>query len=244
METKLNWEKFEPLFGTWASKLKPFFISGGFDSVYEALKKDGARGIKIAPLPSQVYRAFQETPINNVNVVLLSMCPYHTFYKGVPVADGLTFSCSITGRAQPSLEKVWEAWEEELYDGLCLECIKNPNLNYLSRQGVLLLNSSLTVAEGKPSSHADIWHNFTKFILEECLSYTGIPIVMIGKDAQKFEKYVTPLTHGQLFKIEHPAFAARNQSTWDTKNCFRKVTQIVKENNNYEIKWFDQNCPS
>jgi len=238
--TKLSWEKFEPLFSTWASKLKPFFDSGGFDSIYESLKKDSSRGVKIAPLSSQVYRAFQETPINGVNVVLLSMCPYHTFYKNVPVADGLTFSCSVTGKAQPSLEKVWETWENELYDGICLDCIKNPDLGYLAKQGVLLLNSSLTVAEGKPSSHADIWYNFTKFVLEECLSYTGIPIVMIGKDAQKFEKYVTPLTHGQLFKIEHPAFAARNQSIWDTKGVFTKINKIVWDNNKVKINWLEK----
>ena len=48
MPTKLNWEKFKPYFGTWASKIKPFFDSGGFDPIYERLKEDSRRGIAIA----------------------------------------------------------------------------------------------------------------------------------------------------------------------------------------------------
>lgn len=240
IQTKLNWDTFEPLFGTWASKIKPFFDKGGFDSIYAYLKKESQRGKKIAPDSRHTFRAFLETPLDKIKVVLLSYCPYHSFIGGVPVADGLAFSCSTTGKLQPSLEKFYEALEIELHDGLNLNYIKNPDLSYLAKEGVLLLNSALTVEKLKAGSHQDIWHSFTKYIIEECLAYTGIPIVLIGKDAQVFERYMTPLTHGYIFSIEHPSFAARQQTDWDTQNVFKKINTIIKNNNSYEINWLNE----
>jgi uracil-DNA glycosylase len=235
--TNLDWDKFSPLFGTWASKIKPFFDRGGFDPIYTFLKKESLRGKLLTPLSNLVFRCFQETDIDNTHVALLSMCPYHTYYNGSPVADGLAFSCGITNKLQPSLEKVYEGWENELYEGMNLDYYKSPDLTYLAKSGVLLWNCSLTCEKDKAGSHIEIWSEFTKFILEEALAYTGIPIVFIGKDAQKFNKYVTPLTHGQIFNIEHPSFAARSQSIWSTNGVFTKINKIVKDNNHVTIPW-------
>lgn len=235
--TKLDWQKFEPLFGTWAKKIKPFFDRGGFDPIYEYLKKESKRGVKIAPLSNLVYRCFQETDIDNTHVILISMCPYHTFLNGSPVADGLTFSCSVTGRLQPSLEQVYNGLELELNNGLNLDYYKSPDLTYLSRQGILLFNSSLTVAQNKAGSHQEIWEPFTRYMLEDVFAYTGIPIVFIGKDAAKYKKYVSPITHGHIFEIEHPSFAARMNQDWDTKGVFTKINEIVRQNNGVKLKW-------
>lgn len=235
--TKLNEGSFKPLFGTWWSKIKPFFDRGGFDPIYEFLKKETKRGKKIAPNSNLVFKCFQETDIDNTHAVLLSMCPYHSYYNGSPTSDGLAFSCGITNKLQPSLEKVYEGLENELYEGMNLNYYKSPDLTYLAKSGVLLWNCSLTVEKEKPGSHIEIWSDFTKFILEEVLAYTGIPIVFIGKDAQKFSKYTTPLTHGQLFSIEHPSFAARSNSVWNTQGVFTKINKIVKDNNRIVIPW-------
>ena len=58
------------------------------------------------------------------------------------------------------------------------------------------------------------------------------------KEAGKFQRYVTPFTH--TFKLDHPAYAARTTADWETKNVFKKVNQIIWENNKYKIEWMDK----
>lgn len=229
---------------SWHSKLQPFIESKECDQIYEYLKKESRRGKYIAPSSSVTYRAFLETSFIDLKVVLLSYCPYHSFINGIPVADGLAFSCSITGKQQPSLAKFLKGIENDVYNGLNLNYPTNlSDLTYLAREGVLLLNSSLTVEKDKPGSHQELWKPFIEYVLQECLPYTGVPIVFIGKDAQVYEKKVSPLTHGHIFKIEHPSFAARNEQDWDTKGVFSKITRIVKENTGEEIDWLNTRPP-
>ncbi len=237
----MEWERFKGYFHeSWHPKMQKWIESEECDKIYRFLKGETKRGKKIAPLSTLTYKAFLDTPYNEMKVVLLGFSPYHTFYKDVAVADGLAFSCSITNRQQPSLTKFIEGVENDVYDGLNLQYDRKlADLTYLAKQGVLLFNSSLTTEKDKAGSHQNIWEPFTKFVLEECLAYTGIPIVFIGKDAQKYTKYVTPLTHGHIFEIEHPAAAARNNAQWDTQNVFKTVNQIIKQNNNYTIDWLD-----
>lgn len=236
----MNWEKFKDQFHeSWHHKIKPFIESEKCDKIYEFLKRESQRGKRIAPSSMHTYRAFL-TPLNEIKCVLLSYCPYHTFVNGSPVADGLAFSCGITGKMQPSLDVFFTGLENDLCNGMNLNYIRNPDLSYLAKDGVFLWNAALTVEALKAGSHQEIWESFTKYVLEECLAYTGIPIVFIGKDAAKYKKYVTPLTHGHIFEIEHPAFAARMNSDWETKGVFTKINRIVKENNGYTINWFNE----
>jgi uracil-DNA glycosylase len=251
MSTKLDFELFKPLFGSWAEKFKPFFLSGGFDAVYERLKTDSARGKKIAPLSHNVFRCFQETPLDDVRTVLAGFCPYHTFAgwsdkflpnadmnrpsKIYPIADGLMMSCSITKRLQPSLEQFYNALETDIGKGLQLNMVKDPDLSYLAHEGVLLLNSALTVEEGKPGSHQEIWEPFMKFLFEEVFTTNGIPIVLLGREAQKLKRYIMPFTW--IFELSHPASAAYTNSQWDSKGTFTAVNKILKENNNTTITW-------
>lgn len=250
-KTKLNWDLFYPLFGTWADKFKLFFNEGGFDPIYAKLKSDSLRGKRVAPLSSNVFRCFVETPIDNVKVILLGFCPYHTFTgwgkkflpgvdstkepKIVPVADGLLMSCSVTGKLQPSLEQFYNALEQDVGKGLALGMIKNPDLSYLAKQGVLLLNSALTVEEGKPGSHNSIWEPFMKYLFEEVLITNAAPVVLLGREAQKMKRYILPFTW--TFDLSHPASAAYNNIQWDSKGTFTSVNKIIKENNNDVIQW-------
>lgn len=234
----MKWDNFKEFFHeSWWNKIKSFIESEDCDKIYEYLKSEGRRGKQIAPSSFNTYRAFKETPLNEINVILLGYCPYHIFYQGNPIADGLGFSCSITNRLQPSLDVMYRGLEIDLYNGLNLEYYKSPDLLYMAKQGILLLNSSLTVEKNKPGSHQELWRSFMKYLFEEVFAYTGIPIIFIGKDAAYYERYVTPLTHGPSFKIEHPAFAARNNQEWDTQGVFTKVTNIIKQNNGINLKW-------
>lgn len=235
----MNWELFKDQFHeSWHSKMKLFIESEACDDIYKHLKSESKRGKKIAPLSSAVYRCFRETSLDDLKVVMVGMCPYHTFYNGAPVADGLLMGCSVTGRLQPSLEKFYDGVETELYNGLNLEYTRNPDVEYLAKQGVLMYNAALTTEMNKAGSHIDIWEPFTKYVLEEIVTPAGVPVVFLGKDASKYEKYTGPFSWN--FILTHPASAAYKQSDWDTEGVFAKVNKVLKDNNNYQIEWLDK----
>lgn len=234
----MNWDKFSGYFHeSWHSKMKPFIESEACDDIYKHLKSESKRGKKIAPLSSATYRCFQETSLDDLKVVMVGMCPYHTFYNEVPVADGLLMGCSVTGRLQPSLEKFYDGVEKDVYGGLSLAHKKNPDVSYLAKQGVLMYNAALTTEMNKAGSHIALWEPFTKYVLEEIVTPTGVPVIFLGKDASKYEKYTGPFSWN--FSLTHPASAAYKQSDWDTEGTFTKVNKVLKDNNNFTIEWLD-----
>lgn len=233
------WEKFKDNFHeSWWEHIKPFIESEECDRIYEFLKKESRRGVKIVPSSLNTYRVFKEVPLEEIRCVILSYCPYHTITKeGIPVADGIAFSCSITEKLQPSLSSFYEGLEQDLYKGLNLNFERDPDLTYLLKQGVFLWNSSLTTEVYKPGKHQELWRPFTKYILEKVLIYRNLPFILIGKDAQFYSRYITPLTHGPIFQIEHPSFAARNHEKWQTQGVFSKINSILGDK---YISWLSE----
>ena len=238
----MQWEKFKDQFDeSWHAKMKPFIESKECDEIYEFLKKEAKRGKKIAPLSSNTFRAFRETKLNELSVVMIGMCPYHTFKNNEPVADGLLMGCSTTGYPQPSLDNFYNALEVEFHNGLNLKRKKNPDVSYLANQGVLMLNAALTVEMNKAGSHNTIWEPFMKYLLENVLDTAGVPFIFLGKDAAKYERYLPPFTWS--FVLSHPASASYKNTDWDTEGVFGKVNQILIQNNNYKINWLDEDPP-
>jgi uracil-DNA glycosylase len=166
---------------------------------------------------------------------MIGMCPYHTFYNGDPVADGLLMGCRVTNKLQPSLQKFYEGVENDLFEGLNLNYEKTPDVTYLAKQGVLMFNAALTTEMNKAGSHIDLWEPFTKYVLEEIITPTGVPVIFLGKDAAKYEKYTSPFAWN--FIISHPASASYKNADWDTDKAFTKINRVLKDNNNFEIAW-------
>lgn len=238
----MNWEKFKDQFHeSWHEKIKPFIESEECDKIYAHLKKEAGRGKKIAPLSANVFRAFKETPLTDLKVVMIGMCPYHTAINGNPVADGLLMGCSITGKLQPSLEKFYEGLEKELYNGVNLHYTKTPDVSYLAKQGVLMINAALTTEINKAGSHIELWKPFIEYMFENVFQYAGVPIIFLGKDASRYKKLCSPMTW--YFVTTHPASAAYKQCDWDTEGVFGKVNKILKDNNNFTITWLDEEPP-
>jgi uracil-DNA glycosylase len=237
----MEWEKFRNYFHeSWHNKMKPFIESEECDKIYKYLKSESQRGKKIAPLSSNVYRCFYETPLTEVKVVILGMCPYHTFKNDTPVADGLLMGCSVLNQLQPSLSQFYNAIERELYNGVCLDANKPADVIHLTAQGVLMMNAALTTEKDKAGSHLEIWEPFTSYVFKEIISTLGVPVIYLGKEASKFERYAAPLTWH--FPISHPASASYRNGDWDSEGAFKAVSKIIKQNNNYEIDWLDT-CP-
>lgn len=231
MGIKLEWEKFAPLMGTWADKIEPLFPL--LSPVYEELKEQGRRGKKIFPAWQNVFKAFEKTDINNLKAVVCGICPYHSMTKDKTiVADGLAMSCSNTMELQPSLEQWYSALQAEYPNE---EIIKNPDLTYLAKEGVLLFNMALTVENLKALSHNELWQPFIKAVFEEIIGPTGVPVILLGKEAHIARKWCAPFQW--VFPISHPASAAYSQTEWSSEGTLKKVEKIVRENNNYKLKW-------
>jgi uracil DNA glycosylase len=217
----MKWENFKEQFHpSWHAKMRPFIESEQCDKIYAFLKSESKRGKRVAPLSMHVWRCFKETSLDDLKVVMVGMAPYHTLKNDAPVADGLLMGCSITEQLQPSLEQYYGAVERDLYDGLNLSIIKDPDVSYLANQGVLMFNASLTV---------------------EINNHLGVPILFLGKDAAKYKKYTGIFTH--VFEISHPASAAYKHTEWDTEGVFSKLDVLLLESNGFGIQWIPIDVP-
>lgn len=239
--TQLDWKKFEPLFGTWAPRIKPFFDEGGFDPIYSFLRAQSQAGKQIAPASMHTYRALIETPLDELKCVIVLQDPYFKFINGSPVASGVAMDCSITARVQPTLQNFYNGIENEMYNGLNLNYINTYDLSYLSGQGVLLLNAALTVEKDKANSHSVIWTPFTTFLLSNVISSTGVPVLFLGKEASRFAPLVEKTNH--VYLLPHPAAAAYTGGKWDTKDTFTKISQDIQNSNNESIMWLNIDPP-
>ena len=238
----MNWTNFKSQFHpSWHAKMRPFIESEQCDKIYAFLKSESKRGKRVAPLSNAVWRCFFETPLDEVKVVMVGLCPYHTLKDDAPVADGLLMGCSITGKLQPTLEQFYSGIEKELYNGLNLNYRPTPDVTYLSAQGVLMLNAALTTEINKAGSHLDIWEPFMKYLFEEVLNYLGVPIVFLGKDAARYKKYTGIFAH--VIQLSHPASAAYKNSEWDTEGTISKIDVLLEENNGFGVQWLDMDTP-
>lgn len=238
----LNIEKFKQLLGTWGDKFSPFLSTGEFENIYKVLKEKSRRGISIFPESSQTYKAFEYCDYNNLKAIIVGMCPYHTKKDNIIVADGIALSCGNTNKLQPSLENWYKGIEEDLCGGMNLDMYQEPDLSFLSSQGVLMLNAALTVESGKAGSHQQLWEPFMKFFFIDIIGKynRGLPIVFLGKEAEKYAYLVDEKQH-YIKIVEHPAASSYAQRDWKHDNLFSWVNNIIKKNNGseYEIKWYD-----
>ena len=238
----MNWSNFKHQFHpSWHAKMRPFIESEQCDKIYAYLKAESKRGKRVAPLSMHVWRCFFETPLDNLKVVMVGLCPYHTLRDDAPVADGLLMGCSITGKLQPTLEQFYTGLEKEFYDGLNLNYVPDPEVHYLANQGVLMLNAALTTEINKAGSHLEIWEPFIKYLFEEVINHLGVPIIFLGKDAAKYKKYTGIFAH--VFELSHPASAAYKGSEWNTEDVFSKVDVLLEENNGFTVQWLPVDMP-
>lgn len=231
----MEWNKLADRFGSWASRIKPFYDLGGFDPIYKTLIAKSKSGIQIAPAGINTYRAFKETEYEDLKAVIICQDPYFKFVNGEPLATGVAMDCSITAKVQPTLKQFYNGIEKELFNGLELNYTDSYDLSYLSKQGVLLLNSSLTVEKDKPGSHAEIWEDFTIFLLKEVIAPTGVPVLFLGREAIKFEPILC-ITN-PTFYAKHPASAAYTGGSWETEGAFTFLNKHIWESNKETINW-------
>ncbi len=191
--------KIEP---SWKRALQGEFDKPYFASLVGRLHQEKAAGNVIYPPGSQIFRAFDLTPVQQVKVVILGQDPYH----GPGQAMGLSFSVPRNIPAPPSLKNIFK----EIEDDLGIRMSGSPDLEPWARQGVLLLNSVLTVRGGQPASHAGIgWTEFTDAVIRYLSDHCeGIVFMLWGNFARSKAALVDTTRHHVLLAA-HPSPLAR-----------------------------------
>ena len=186
---------------------------------------------KICYPPSDlIFSAFNHCSLDNVKVVIIGQDPYH----GPNQANGLCFSVDSKLKHPPSLINIFK----EISNNLNYEIRKNGNLLDWSKQGVLLLNSVLTVENGFPGSHSGKgWEIFTDYILKLISTNKKNVVFMLwGGFAKKKENLITK-KNNLILKTGHPSPLSANRGHWFGNKHFIKCNDYLIKNGFKPIKW-------
>lgn len=206
---------------SWKEILTDEFKKPYFKQIAGHLKTEKAQGKTIYPPGPQIFHAFEATPFDRVKVVILGQDPYH----GPAQAHGLSFSVQKGVPPPPSLINIFK----ELHDDVGVPIPKHGHLEKWARQGVLLLNASLTVRGGEPMSHSRLgWEKFTNTVIEKISDLKeNVVFVLWGKFAQEKQSLINEQKH-YIIKSAHP-------SPLSAKNGFFGSRPFSKINN-YLVK--------
>lgn len=159
---------------------------------------------KVYPPRELVFNAMRLTPFSEVKVVILGQDPYINEFQGTPEAHGLCFSVQDGVPTPPSLKNIFKEIQNSIY-GEQTQTF-SPDLTRWSKQGVLLLNASLSVLAGNSNSHANLgWHRLTDDIIATISKQREHVVFMLwGSFAQKKEPLIDPSRH-LILKTSHPS---------------------------------------
>ena len=185
--------------------------------------------VRVFPEEKNVFNALELTPFESVKVVILGQDPYHGFGQ----AHGLSFSVQKGTPLPPSLKNIYKELQEDIGGELPTE----GDLSHWAKQGVLLLNTVLTVEEGNANSHKGMgWEKLTNRLIES-LNELKHPVIFIlwGKPAQDKEKLITNPNH-VILKSPHPSPLSAYRGFFGSKP-FSRVNDILIQHGQTPIRW-------
>jgi len=181
----------------------------------------------IFPPKNYILRALSLTDYDNVKVVILGQDPYH----GIGEANGLAFSVNNGVKLPPSLQNIYK----ELHSDLGINIPNNGDLTCWAREGILLLNSVLTVEKDRPASHKNLgWEKFTDAIISK-VNEKNTPVVFIlwGNFAKSKKSLINNCKH-LVIESSHPSPFSCNYGFFGSKP-FSRTNEFLKKNNIKEI---------
>lgn len=181
----------------------------------------------VYPERDKVYRAFDRRP-DTTRVVIVGQDPYPG-----GEANGLAFAVDNGVKIPPSLQHIVEA----VMEGKDSTHEVDTTLESWVKQGVMLLNSALSVKKGVPGSYSDDWFPFISSVITK-LSEMPAPIifVLMGRQAQNLNGYIDTTKHF-VYDIEHPAAAAYGKRAWKHNNVFNNINRILTKQGSKPIEW-------
>ena len=212
---------------TWTEILAPIKNTEYFTTLWEKVKEE-YQTTKCFPPKNQIFRAIELTPFEEVKVVIIGQDPYHNDNQ----ANGLCFSVSDKVKAPPSLKNIFK----ELEDDLGIKKTSN-ELEMWAKQGVLLLNATLTVRAHEANSHKDLgWEQFTDFIIKEISDKKeNVVFVLWGAFAQKKAGLIDTKKHF-IIQSAHPSPFSVHKGFFGSRP-FSKINQFLEEKGKEPINW-------
>ena len=197
-----------------------------FLKIKNRLLDDHKNGYAIFPDPKDFFRAFEVCPYEKTKIVILGQDPYHT--KGI--ADGLAFSSKNIDIIPPSLRNIFK----EIKDDVGVNN-HTSNLTKWSEQGVLLLNTSLSVCEGIPNSHSNIgWENFTDLALRKLSKQNNLVYMLWGAHARSKKSLIG--NSGLILESSHPSPLSAHRGFLGSRQ-FSKANLYLSKLKKTPIDW-------
>ena len=211
----------------WDIILKDIFESNDFKELIMRVNKEYIKGTCF-PIKQEVFNAIKLTPYKDVKVVIVGQDPYH----GVGEAHGLSFSV-LCEKLPPSLQNIYK----EMYEDLGIMPSKSGNLTCWAKEGVLLLNSVLTVRKDSPASHKDLgWQDFTDELIRRIEQKDEVVVYILWGNFAKSKKVL--ITNSNHFVIEsaHPSPFSARYGFFGSKP-FSRCNKILVDNGVKPINW-------
>ncbi len=214
---------------SWKQILQQEFESEYFAKLKAFLLEDKKKYV-VYPPGKQIFSAFNLTPFNNVKVVILGQDPYH----GTGQAHGLCFSVQDGIKPPPSLINIYKEIEDDL--GIKMNTSKG-NLEEWAKQGVLLLNATLTVRANIAGSHQNKgWENFTDYVIKALsVNKKGLVFILWGNFAQAKAKLIDSSKHF-ILKSAHPSPLSVYRGFYGCRH-FSKTNELLRSIGEKEIDW-------
>ena len=214
---------------SWKEKLANEFAAEYMANLSQFLRGEKAAGKLIYPSNADIFTAFNLTPFDTVKVVILGQDPYH----GTDQAHGLSFSVRHGISPPPSLKNIFK----EMKSDLGMSQPRHGNLETWAKQGVLMLNSILTVEHGKAGSHVGKgWERFTDAAINQLNSARdNLVFVLWGRKAQQKGSCVDPHRH-RIIMSAHPSPLSAHNGFFGSKP-FSKANDYLLNHNISPINW-------
>ena len=215
-------------FKEWYKPLYPLLSSNYIKNLAYTLKLERKKHT-IYPSSENMFRVFRLCPPHNVKIVILGQDPYIRDNQ----AHGLAFSVKpeICSTTPPSLVNIFKELETDIGHST----YHNPNLTRWAKQGVLLLNTALTVREGASNSHKDLWKPFTKYVIQYLAQEKRL-FLLWGKHAQQYSSLIQSPSH--YYCSAHPSPFSAYRGFYGSKP-FSKANKWLENNKLKPIKWLD-----
>ena len=215
---------------TWQDALGPQKEAEYFTRLMARIQSEREAGKVIYPPQQDVFNALKFTPLESVKVVILGQDPYH----GPDQAHGLCFSVLPGVKTPPSLINIYKELAADI-DGFVIP--KHGTLTRWAEQGVLLLNTVLTVEQGKAHSHAKWgWETFTDAVIDAVNRHQqGVVFLLWGSHAQKKGMHIDTSKH-HVLSAPHPSPLSAHRGFLGCKH-FSQTNQLLTSQNKSPINW-------
>ena len=213
---------------SWLEPLGKGFCKDFLDDIETKFLKINSGNISIFPPASKIFRSLELVNFNDAKVLILGQDPYH----GLGQANGLSFSVNKEIMIPPSLKNIFL----ELENDLNVPISQHGDLTSWAQQKILLLNSVLTVEQGKPHSHKELgWDKLTDRIISK-LSQRGNMIFVLWGNVAQSKYHLVDKEENTILSAPHPSPLSAYRGFFGCRH-FSEINKILKESGSSEINW-------